>query len=107
MSLLREIQAAVMDSTTPLPAVLRKCMILAARLGHAPFKEWVEAELNGYAKNAELPAYRRARGISSIGSFGGPMGASMSNVPLPLAQIPADIRERYSSAEFREGVAQL
>src|SRR5438128_9857038 len=40
VSLLREIQEAAVDAKTPLAVVLRKCMILAARLGHEPFKKW-------------------------------------------------------------------
>jgi hypothetical protein len=108
MSLLREIQNAAVDpAATPLAVVLRKCMILASRLGHAPFKAWVDEELNGYARGADLPAYRRGGGVSSIGSFVGPFGASLSNVPLRLGPIPAELRERYQVLEFREGIAQL
>jgi hypothetical protein len=107
VSLLREIQDAAVDAKTPLAVVLRKCMILAARLGHAPFKKWVDDELDGYARDAELPSYRRITGVSSIGNFAGPMGASMSNVPLPLGPVPADLRDQYLKVEFREGVAKL
>jgi len=107
MSLLREIQKAAVDSSTPLPDVLRKCMVLAARLGHAPFKEWVEEELNGYPPGATLPAYRCIGGIISIGNFGGPLGAAINNVPIPIGPIPADLHDRYTTAEFREGVGQL
>ena len=107
MSLLREIQDAAVDASTPLAVVLRKCMVLAARLGHEPFKKWVDEELNGYAPAAELPGYRRIDGLTSIGTFSGPFGRQMSNVPLPMAPIPAALRDQYSTHEFRDGVAKL
>ncbi|MGH3118980.1 MAG: helix-turn-helix domain-containing protein [Gaiellales bacterium] len=58
---MREIQDAAVDARTPLPVVLRKCMVRAARLGHKPFKEWVDEELNGYPREAKVPAYRRIK----------------------------------------------
>jgi hypothetical protein len=107
MSLLREIQDAAVDATTPLAVVLRKCMILAARLGHEPFKKWVDEELDGYPHDAELPAYRRIAGLMSVGNFAGPLGASLKNVPLRMAPVPAELRDKYMKGEFREGVAKL
>ena len=107
MSLLHEIRDAAVDGHTSLAVVLRKCMVLAARLGHAGFKAWVDDELNGYAPDAEVPSYRRAEGISSIGTFAGPLGEQINNVPLALGPIPEQIRDQYSSATFREGVAML
>jgi len=55
VSLLREIQEAAIDSRVELTTLLRKCKVLAARLGNVEFKEWVEQELNGY-KSKEKPA---------------------------------------------------
>jgi len=107
MSLLREIQDAAVDGSTSLAVVLRKCMVLAARLGHEPFKRWVDAELNGYPPGADLPPYRHVGGIASIGTLAGPLGAMLNRVPLPLAPIPADVRDHYDHVEFREGVAKL
>jgi hypothetical protein len=107
MSLLREIQEAAVDASTPLPVVLRKCMVLAARLGHEPFKKWVDDELNGYPPDTDLPAYRRIGGLTSIGTFFGPMGTALRNMPLPLAPVPADLRDKHSTAELREAVARL
>ncbi|WP_411860517.1 AbiTii domain-containing protein [Klebsiella aerogenes] len=48
MSLLREIQQAATDPSFDLPSLLRKCKILASRLGSPEFKQWVNFELNGY-----------------------------------------------------------
>ena len=107
MSLLRDIQEAAGNFNTPLQVALHHCMILADRLGPTPFKEWVEEELSGYPVGAKLPAYRRIRGVASIGNFGGPLGAKLNNIPLPVGPIPAHLRDRYTTIEFREGIAQL
>jgi len=80
--------------------------VLAERLGHEPFKKWVGEELNGYPAEGELPGYRRIDGIASIGSFAGPLGATM-RVPLRLGPVPAALRKRHDTVEFREGIAKL
>ena len=58
MSLLREIQSAAVDANVDVTVVLRKCKVLAARLGNEDFKLWVENELNGYKSKDTLPEYR-------------------------------------------------
>jgi len=58
MSLLEEIQTAAVDSTSDLGAILRRCKVLAARLGSKPLEEWLLWESNGYPAEAELPDYR-------------------------------------------------
>jgi len=107
LSVLRDIQEAAANSNTPLQVALHHCMALADRLGHGPFKEWVEDELSGYSLGAKLPAYRRIQGVASIGNFGGPLGASLNNIPLPAGPIPPRLRARYTTIEFRERIAQL
>jgi hypothetical protein len=46
MSLLREIQNDLSRTEVDVPIVLRKCKILAARLGSKEFSQWIEWELN-------------------------------------------------------------
>ena len=48
MTLLRQIQAAAIDSgKTEITTVLRMAKVLSARLGNVEFGEWVDSELNG------------------------------------------------------------
>ena len=54
MSLLREIQSDAIDKNVDISVVLRKCKVLAARLGNKNFKLWVERELNGYKSREDL-----------------------------------------------------
>ena len=54
MSLLRQIQDAAIDSSIDLPTLLRKCKVLAARLGNEDFKRWIDNELVGYDRKEDL-----------------------------------------------------
>ena len=52
MSLLREIQNDAVNSKVKVSDLLRKCKILAARLGNDDFKIWIDSELcNGLMKS--------------------------------------------------------
>lgn len=93
MSLLREIQHDAIDANIDISVVLRKCKVLAARLGNEEFKLWVEHELNGYTSKEELPDYRILR-VESYGHFAGIAGSALKNVPIPSLYIP-DITEEW------------
>lgn len=58
MSLLKEIIAGASGDEMPTSTLLRKCMVLAAKLGSKPVEEWVEWELNGYPEGVPTPDYR-------------------------------------------------
>ena len=55
MLLLEEIQAAAIDSHSDLGSVLRKCKVLAARLGSQPLENWLLWESNGFPDDVEIP----------------------------------------------------
>ena len=97
MSLLREIQDAAIDSNTNLASLLRRCKVLAARLGNEEFKAWVESELSGYNSIEELPDYRQLT-VNSKGHFSGPFGSGIKNGDIPLGCIPKDFRESLQHA---------
>jgi hypothetical protein len=80
MSLLRDIQDAAVDQSTNVTTLLRKCKILAARLGNEEFKRWIDNELNGYESVDELPEYRIIH-TQSYGFFVSPFGLQGDNLP--------------------------
>lgn len=92
MSLLRQIQDAAIDSSVDLPTLLRKCKVLAARLGNEDFKRWINNELVGYNRKEDLPEYR-VLNVNSKGHFGGAFSSSLSNADIPLSCLPEDFRE--------------
>lgn len=106
MSLLREIQELATDSKVSLPVLLRKCKILAARLGNVEFKMWVESELSGYDSKTNLPIYRILK-TSSKGHFSGPFGSGLRNADIPMLSIPEALREDLRYSYVKQSVAAL
>lgn len=107
MGLLKDIEDAAASQATPLADLLRRCAILAVRLGHTPFKEWVAHELNGYPDPDALPEYRRGVGGRLMAQVSGPFGSGANNVPVPLSQIPQEFRRRFTVFDFTHGAAEL
>ena len=106
MSLLREIQDAAISSEVELTTLLRKCKVLAARLGNDGFKQWVENELSRYKNADELPDYRILH-VNSKGHFSGLFNSSMNNADIPLSCIPEKFRKKLSQSNMREPIAAL
>lgn len=106
MNVLEEIQAAATDSSIPLPDLLRKCAILAARLKNDEFRTWVDHELNGYDNGARVPTYR-ILSIQARGDFFGPFGSGLRNAPIPPSSLPEDLRHHAETAYIMQSVASL
>lgn len=110
MSLLREIQTLATDGNTSLPTLLRKCKILAVRLHHEPFKEWVDKELNGYETNTDeelkkIPPYRVLKSVQCRGHFSGPFGSGLKNGVIASGHIPAEWRDALMKQYLHQGIS--
>lgn len=97
MSLLRDIQAAAVDPNTDVSTLLRKCKILAVRLGNEEFKKWVDRELNGYENVEGLPEYRILY-TESKGNFSGAFGRSLRNAPIPPSCLPKELNDQVTKS---------
>jgi hypothetical protein len=106
MSLLREIQSDAINSNVNVSDLLRKCKILAYRLGNDDFKSWVDFELNGYGSTDSLPNYRTVY-VGSKGYFVGSFGRSLSNADIPTHGLPDWLQESCSKADFNNPIATL
>ncbi len=104
MSLLREIQDAAIDEKIDISVVLRKCKVLAARLGNAEFKKWVDQELNGYKDQDVLPEYRVFE-VFSKGHFVGPFGSELRNGDIPISCLPEKWRDNFRYTRAREPIS--
>lgn len=107
MDLLAEIQAAAVDPQQSVSNLLRMCQILAFRLKHEPFKEWVKHELNGYPDDATLPAYRANVAAELKAQTFGPFNSGVSGIQVPIGAIPEAARDAARRVEFSQGVAAL
>lgn len=103
MSLLREIQDLA-SGNEDVATVLRKCKILAARLGSSEFSQWVDWELNGYPESQPIPEYRRLN-IIYFASFSN-IAWSLPKKAVPLEFIPEEYRESFTYIEFRDGITK-
>ncbi|MGL6010273.1 MAG: hypothetical protein ACRC0J_01990 [Shewanella oncorhynchi] len=106
MSLLRQIQDAAIDSSIDLPTLLRKCKVLAVRLGNEDFKRWIDNELVGYDRKEDLPAYR-VLSVNSHAHFDGSFGSSLRNANIPLSCMPKSFRENLGHAYMMQPVAAI
>lgn len=57
-SIVLELQAEAMNSTSDLGTLMRKSLAIATKLKLSEWVSWCKFELNGYPANAEIPAYR-------------------------------------------------
>jgi hypothetical protein len=103
MSLLADIQAECTSKECSVARVLRLCLQLAMRLKHAPLRQWVEHELNGYPQDAELPSYRNFK-VRSRGFFADPfIGKGVLDVPLSV--LPEDLRPFFETAKLSQPIS--
>lgn len=93
MTLIRQIQDAAVSNDVPITELLRRCKILAARLGSTEFGAWVDNELNGYDDSNALPDYRRGE-VESYGTLVGFGGRGAKNVPIPPSTVAPEYREK-------------
>lgn len=105
MSLLREITDAAVDTNVEISTLLRKCKVLAARLGNNDFDSWVEHELNGYNAPDEVPSYRIMERVQSRGNFVGRFQSSASNIPIPPSLIPEEYRDFLTKSYMMDAIS--
>lgn len=106
MSLLHEIQAAVLQDRSDLGPILLKLRLLAARIGSQPLAEWVRHESEGYPHEAELPDYRFIP-VSYTANFSGPLGSGIKNAPISPYLVRKFAGEHWVRHEMREGIASV
>ena len=105
MGLLQDIEGSATDPDLSVADLLRKCKVLAYRLRHEAFKEWVEHELNGYPPEIDLPSYRRELPGLVLAQLSGPFGRTATNVSVPTSLLPN--WHKWDTFDFRQGVAEL
>jgi hypothetical protein len=107
VTLLTGIQSAATDPWHSTADLLRKCQILAFRLYHDPFRQWVGHQLNGYPDDAVLPPYRGPFQVDLKADTQGAFGAGVRNVGVPDWSIPEEVRDKAKEMSFYQGVGAL
>lgn len=106
MSLLHDIQAAVLQDDSDLGPILLKLRLLAARLGSQPLAEWVKHESEGYPSDADLPDYRIIS-VSYTASFSGPFGSGIRNASISPYLIEKFAGKHWVRYEMRQSIAAV
>src|SRR5258708_8237592 len=105
MSLLREIQAALIGEK-PLGPILLKLRLLGSRLGSDVLEEWVKHESEGYPTGVVLPDYREVA-VSYRGTFSGAFGSGIKNAPIPPYLIEKFAGKKWNTYEIRHTVSLI
>ena len=58
-SIVLELERKATDKDADVAELVRMALVVATKLGLDEFRQWAEQELNGYRKEAEVPAYRQ------------------------------------------------
>lgn len=106
MTLIEEIQKEAVDSKSDLGALLRKCKLLAARLGSRPLEDWLLWESNGYPDGVDVPSYR-IWPLELKGYFAGSFGSGIRNAPIPWVCLPEKVRDAYQNYRCRQSIASI
>jgi len=106
MSLLHDIQAAVLREDADLGPILLKLRLLAARLGSQPLAEWVKHESEGYPTGADVPDYR-VLSVSYTANFSGPFGSGIQNAPISPYLIEKFAGKQWVRYEMRDSIAAV
>lgn len=108
MATLADLRDLVADKEQSLSTALFKAKVLAAKLRHAGFKEWIEREMNGYPDDGEVPPYRVLRGtvkahLHTVGS--GHIWRETHTIP--ITAFPEQIQAQFRDWPSRQGVSSL
>jgi len=106
MSLLYDIQSAVLNQGADLAPILLKVRLLAAKLGSQPLADWVKHESEGYPDDSTIPDYRIIQ-VTYTASFVGPFHSGINNAPIPSALIEQLAGENWTRYEMRQSVAAI
>jgi hypothetical protein len=106
MSLLHEIQAAVLQENVDIGPILLKLRLLAARLGSQPLADWVKHESEGYRSDVACPDYRVIP-VTYRASFSGPFGSGIRNAPISPYLIEKFAGKEWINYEIRDSIAAV
>lgn len=106
MSLLHEIQEAIVDDQCELGPIFLKLRLLAGLLGGESLEKWVDHESEGYPDDVEVPSYR-VTPVVYIGDFSGSFGRIMQNVTIPPFILKSVCNRDMNTCESRQSIVAI
>jgi AbiTii len=98
-SLVLELQHEAMDPSVRVDDLLRKAVVVATTLGIDDFRIWAAKELQGYAGDPTIPAYRQVTGV--VRAFHPSRGW------IPVVVPDKDLQKRLESRAAGEPISEL
>ena len=105
MSLLDDILTAAIDENVAVSALLMKCRLLAHRLGHEEFRQWVVCESEGYIGGVPVPNYRKVSADLKMDVK--VVWELRRNCPVPVNAIPKDLVNLFQEVNLGHGMASF
>jgi hypothetical protein len=105
MSLLHEIQEAIVDPQSELASILLKVRLLANRLNSDQLEEWIRLESAGYPADIEVPEYRRVP-VTYTANVGN-AAWRYTNHPIPSALVSKHAGDNWIRIDMRESMAAI
>ncbi|SCY04737.1 hypothetical protein SAMN05216488_0426 [Microbacterium sp. LKL04] len=105
MGLLDEIIDGASSDGVSTTNLLRKVQTVAHRVGATELRQWVRAELDGYAEDAPLPAYRGPYDATVKATWAGPFNSSAQST-LSTVGVPTHFLPLFKFS-FRQAAAEL
>ena len=94
-----ELQHEAKDPNVRVDDLLRKAVAIATTLGADDFRVWAEKELQGYAEDTTIPAYRQVTGL--VRAFHPSRGW------IPVVVPDKELQKRLESRAAREPIREL
>ncbi|WP_030303129.1 hypothetical protein [Streptomyces katrae] len=108
---LEQLEGALLDDKTSLASALRRCLLLGGYAHHEELRTWALKELEGYAADDDLPAYRRVPAALEINAnvhhFGGITQYNGRRISPHLLPEPARERGVGEVVPILNGVKEL
>lgn len=99
--------SAVSPDHCSLATLLRKCRVVASKLGNRHLEDWIHYESNGYPDGVTVPDYR-ITAVNLIGHFSAIHGGTqLRDAPISVLSLPEGVREVFSKYKVTDSVALL
>lgn len=99
-ALVPELVIMASNPSVPTDDLLRRALVVAKRLNVGELVSWIDAELNGYKIDQEVPDYRTVRGLlRAIDLFSGRS--------IPLEVNSAKLAHKLSTMPLRQSITEL
>lgn len=103
--IIKDLANGVVDTQT----ALKRTKVLLQELDNDDLLQWINYEIGGYPNDVDVPEYRIISGQLYGTHFKGSLANHIqyNHVPIPLGNLPEDIKTNILTVELRQGIGTL